>query len=250
VRLGIIGYGQMGNAIEKVAIERGHNVSVIVDPKKGYLFDDIPISALRAVDAYIDFSEPDALVENIKRVADLGKNVVVGTTGWYEKLDMIKEIVSNKGITLIYSQNFSMGMNIFFNIVQFASRVINHFPEYDISGFEIHHNKKKDIPSGTAKKISELIIENVDRKKKPVFYPGNRKISSEELHFSSIRCGNFVGEHTIIMDSPSDTIKLSHSAKNRKGFAIGALIAAENIGNLEGVHTFSEILKRILKEEL
>lgn len=250
MRLGIIGYGRMGNVLKKMAIERGHSVSVIVDPQKGYLFDDIPASVLKTVDVYIDFSEPVTVVENVRRVANLGKNLVVGTTGWYEKLSVVKEIVSNKGITLVYSQNFSIGMNIFFNIVQFASRVINYFPEYDVSGFEIHHNKKKDIPSGTAKKISELIIKNVDRKKESVFYPGNRKIKPEELHFSSIRCGDFVGEHTVIMDSPSDTIKLVHSAKNREGFAVGALVAAENIGNLKGVCTFSEILKLILKEAL
>lgn len=250
MKIGIIGYGQMGKTIERVAIARGHSISVIVDPKQGYVLDELSPSVLEDTDVYIDFSVPEAVVENVKMISAHGKSMVVGTTGWYEKLGEIEEITLNRGIALVYSQNFSMGMNIFFDIVQFASRVINHFPEYDVAGFEIHHNRKKDIPSGTAKKISEIVLRNVDRKKKATFFPGNRKIDSEELHFSSVRCGDVVGEHTLILDSSSDTIRLSHSAKNRDGFALGALVAAENIQNLSGVHTFDEILKIVLKEAL
>ncbi len=247
MKFGIIGYGRMGKIVEKVAIERGHIVSVIVDPEEKRSFDELRSSDLKDADVYLDFSVPTAVVENIKRISELGKDMVVGTTGWYEKLGEVEKIVSKNGTTLIHSQNFSIGMNIFFNIVRFTSQLINCFPQYDIAGFEIHHNGKKDMPSGSAKKISEIIIENVDRKDRAVFHTGNRKINPQELHFSSIRCGNFTGEHVVLLDSPSDTIKLTHSAKNRSGFAIGAIVAAENIGKFKGVHTFDEILKSILK---
>lgn len=213
MKIALIGYGKMGHEVESLTQESGvHQV--------------VP---LKDADVAIDFTSPEIVIETIKKVAAMGKNLVIGTTGWYDRIDEVKEIVKKSKIGLIYGQNFSIGANIFFQIVGFASSLFAKFGNYDVAGYEIHHTAKKDSPSGTAKKIASVILENFPKKK--------------ELIFSALRIGRFFGYHEVIFDSAADEIKLSHSAHSRRGFAEGALLAAEFIKGKKGFYSFDEIFK-------
>ena len=169
----------------------------------------------------IDFTSKDVVVKNIEEVAKLGVNIVVGTTGWYDDLNAVKKIVEKYKIGFIYSPNFSVGVNVFFKMIDFASKLFAKLPEYDVYGLEIHHKAKKDSPSGTALKIASKI---------------------KGFHFESIRAGRNPGFHEVVFDSQADGITLSHQAYNRVGFAKGALMAAEFIKNKKGIFSFEDIL--------
>ena len=170
--------------------------------------------------------------------------MVIGTSGWYEHIKEIEKIVQNNKIGLIYGNNFSVGVNIFFNIISYASEMFNKYEQYDIYGNEVHHVNKKDSPSGTAKKLSDIILSGIDRKKLLQTGILNRQINNDELHFTSIRAGQNPGKHTITFDSLTDEITLSHQAHNRKGFAEGALVAADYILGKKGLYQFEELFMR------
>lgn len=202
----------------------GHEVENLI--KESGIHQVVP---LKGADVAIDFTSPEIVIETIKKVAAMGKNMVIGTTGWYDRIDEIKRLVKKSKIGLIYGQNFSIGANIFFQIVGFASSLFAKFGNYDVAGYEIHHTAKKDSPSGTAKKIASVILENFPKKK--------------ELIFSALRVGRFFGYHEVIFDSAADEIKLSHSAHSRRGFAEGALLAAEFIKGKKGFYSFDEVFR-------
>jgi 4-hydroxy-tetrahydrodipicolinate reductase len=246
MRIGIIGYGRMGQLIEKIALEEGHEIKAIIDPKKG---TEISENTLKEVDVCIDFSLPDNVVENIRKMADLGKNVVVGTTGWYEKIDEVKKIVEEKGVGLIWSGNFSIGVNVFFKIIEDASKKFNKLENYDVLVHEIHHKNKADSPSGTAKMIADRIIKNIDGKDKIVSEELKRKINENELHVSSSRGGSIPGTHLVLFDSEEDTIELLHRARSRKGFALGAIKAAEFIEGKKGFFDINDLMNGILGDD-
>jgi 4-hydroxy-tetrahydrodipicolinate reductase len=212
MKISLIGYGKMGKMIEEEAVLRGHEIVDRIDPA-------LEEKHLSDADVYIDFTHPDTVLSNITTVASWGKNIVVGTTGWHDKIDDITKIVKKNDIGLVYAPNFSLGVNLFMKMISFAANLMKHYPEYDIAGFEAHHNKKVDAPSGTAKELASLF--------------------DKEIDFSSLRCGNIPGTHSIILDSEADTITLTHQARNRKGFALGAVLAAEWVVDKKGMHKFS-----------
>lgn len=247
INIAIIGYGRMGKIIEKLAKEKGLTVKSIIDPfVPDANYQDITEESLKDVDVCIEFSVPEVVIDNVRKVALLKKNMVLGTTGWYEKLEEVKNIVENAEIGFIYAPNFSIGVNIFFRIVKDTAKIINKFEEYDIYGYELHHNQKKDSPSGTAKKLAEILITNIKRKHAPIFDKLDRVIKPEEIHFASIRGGFIPGTHVIGFDSEFDTIELRHIARTRMGFALGALIAANWIKNKIGFYSIDDMLKDLL----
>ena len=201
---------------------------------------------MKDVDLCIDFTNPESVIKKIEKISKFKKNIVVGTTGWYNDLDNVKEIVDKSGIGFIYATNFSIGVNMFFKIVENAAKIVNKIEDYDIFGYELHHNKKVDSPSGTAKTIGNILIKNIDRKEKLVFDKLDRKIKPEELHIASIRSGSIPGTHVVGFDSSADTIELSHVARNREGFALGAVMAAQWINGKKGFYDIDDLMKEII----
>ncbi len=219
IKIALIGYGKMGKEID--ALCRESDAFEVVSISYKNIKDGLDLKGIAKSDIAIDFTSKDVVMKNIEAVAKLGKNLVVGTTGWLEEMEMAKKIVEKNKIGLIYSPNFSIGANIFFKIAEFSAKMFAKFPDYDSYGLEIHHKAKLDSPSGTALKIASKI-------------PG--------LTFASIRSGRNPGFHEVVFDSVADSIALSHQAHSRVGFAKGALVAAEFIKNKKGVHSFEEII--------
>ncbi len=248
LNIAIIGYGKMGREIEKTALEKGHSVKAIIDPcikKEGIRFSEINKESLAGVDVCIDFTQPATAVENIKKAAGLKKPIVVGTTGWHDRLEEARKAVEENNTALLYSPNFSIGVNIFFKIVEDAARQINNFDSYDTFIVEFHHSQKLDSPSGTARRLGEIIIGSTDKKTTAMYDRPERKIRPEDLHVTSVRAGTISGTHTVGFDSSADTIELKHTAKSRVGFAQGAVAAAEWIAEKKGIFTLDDMVKNI-----
>jgi len=241
MKIALMGYGNMGQELERVigSSDKHQVVSVSLKSVDG-VWD---IDGLRKSDVVIDFTHPSVILENIKKVAALGKNMVVGTTGWYDKVDEVKRIIKQKKIGLIYAQNFSIGANIFFKVVKDVSKLFAKFGGYDVYGFEVHHSGKKDSPSGTAVRIAKEILNNFPSKKKLQAEKLDRQIEKTELHFASVRGGRNPGYHEVVFDSIADSITLSHQAHNRTGFAKGAILAAEFIKGKKGLYNFDQVFE-------
>jgi 4-hydroxy-tetrahydrodipicolinate reductase len=250
MKIAIIGYGKMGKMLEEKSTQKNIVVTSIIDPnEKNASFKSIDAKSVAEADVCIDFSHPEAVINNINALARLNKNVVVGTTGWYDNLNYVRETVEKSNIGFIYAGNFSIGMNLFYRIIEYSSKLFNKFDDYDAAGYEIHHNKKADCPSGTAKQIVDIMVQNISRKTKPLFESPEDMINSTDLHFSSVRCGHIPGTHKILFDSLPDTIELSHIARNREGFTDGALLAAEWIDGKKGFFTLNDFINNIINEE-
>ncbi|MFA6064337.1 MAG: 4-hydroxy-tetrahydrodipicolinate reductase [archaeon] len=246
MKIALIGYGKMGKAVEVVALARGHSIVKIDPVVQDSDFKEINAQSLAGVDVCIDFTAPAVIFENVKKVSSLGKNLVVGTTGWYDKMNEMKSITN--GLGCIWSGNFSIGMNVFFHAVAETAKVMNNIPEYDAAVYEIHHNQKKDSPGGSAQIIGKIILDNMTRKKKIVGDRfAERKPDPEELHVASVRCGSIPGTHTVLFDCPVDTIELKHIARGREGFAFGSVLAAEFINGKKGFYNIDDLMKTIIK---
>ena len=244
MNIAIVGYGKMGQEVEKAAKARGINVKSIIDPNDNNAsHKEINDKSMSNVDVCIDFTNPSAVVGNISKISKFRKNIVVGTTGWYDKITEAKNIVKNSKTGLVYASNFSIGVNVFFKIIENAAKIVNKIDDYDIYGYELHHNKKIDSPSGTARTIGEILIKNIKRKNKLLFEKIDRKIEPNELHFASVRAGFIPGTHVVGFDSSADTIELKHTARSREGFAIGAVMAAQWIKNKRGFYNIDDIIK-------
>ena len=243
LKIALIGYGQMGKLIEQLAQDNDCEIVAVIDPLLG---NEITLQTVAEADVCIEFSSPNAAFSNIKKLIELGKSVVTGTTGWYDELDKIKLLVEERGTGLIYGSNFSVGMNLFFSIIENTAKLMNQAEDYDLYGLEMHHKKKKDSPSGTAKVLSEIILKNIDRKTLTQYEKLDRKIEENEFHFTSIRSGDIPGMHSISFDSEADTIELKHTARNRNGLALGAIKAAKWINNKTGFYNFSNNLNEII----
>jgi 4-hydroxy-tetrahydrodipicolinate reductase len=244
MKIAIIGYGKMGKEVERAAKSRGIAVCATIDvTTKEAAHSEINESSLEGADVVIDFTHPDTAVDNIKKVASLKRNMLVGTTGWYDKLDEVKKVVEKSGIGFIYSSNFSVGVNVFFKIIEEAAKLIDRVPEYDAFGYELHHNQKADSPSGTAKTIAECLTANIRRKTNINYDKINRKIKPEELHFASVRAGTIPGTHVVGFDSEADTIELKHTARSRAGFALGAVLAAEWLNGKKGFFEMKDFVR-------
>jgi 4-hydroxy-tetrahydrodipicolinate reductase len=236
MKIAIIGYGKMGVAIENIATERGHNVVLKINLDNMH---DFTIENLKKCDVAIEFTEPNAVIANIYKCFEANLPVVVGTTGWYNKFDEIKSACLTTNNTLLHATNYSLGVNIFFELNKKLAQLMNNYPSYRVMMEEIHHTEKKDAPSGTAITLTEGIIENMDRKTKWV----NQNTTQEnELSIISKRVNDVPGTHEIFYKSAEDDITITHTAYNRNGFALGAVIGAEYIVNKKGIFTMKEVL--------
>ncbi len=250
MKIALIGYGKMGKEVERVARLRGHTVCATIDRSDSAATHkeiDGSGSCLKDAEVVIDFTVPAAAIENIRKVTAAKKNMVVGTTGWYDSITEAKQLVGQSGIGFIYSSNFSVGVNVFYRIVEAAARLINKVPEYDAFGYELHHNQKLDSPSGTARSIAEILVKNISRKKQVQYDKLDRKINPEELHFASVRAGWIPGTHVVGFDSEADTIELKHTARSRAGFALGAVMAAEWVKGRKGFFTMNDFISDFFK---
>jgi 4-hydroxy-tetrahydrodipicolinate reductase len=225
--IAIAGYGKMGRLIERLAAERHIAIGPKLDEFNNAGFEGITPENFRNVDVAIDFSIPSTVVGNIERIAALGVNLVIGTTGWQEHMPHVKNIVEKHGIGLVWSPNFSIGVNAFFRVVSAAANLLAGESQYEAWAWEIHHSAKKDAPSGTLLKLVEEMRE--------AGY-GRR------VDIASNRAGAIPGTHEIGFDSPADTITLRHTARSREGFALGAIKAAEWVKDKKGFHAFGDIL--------
>jgi 4-hydroxy-tetrahydrodipicolinate reductase len=261
MNIAIIGYGKMGKMIEQSAREQGHTITAIVDPLISesssllgtWMYHTVgEADCIDEADAAIEFTQPATAAANIIALAERRIPVVAGTTGWYGQMDEVRRAVEAAESSLIWSSNFSMGVNLFYRVAWYAAQLVNAFPEFDVGGFEAHHNKKLDSPSGTAKTLVEGVLSRIERKREAVWETLNRQPNSEELHFPSLRIGAAPGQHSLFFDSPADTIEISHTARNREGFASGALRAAQWLtgpgaeGKRRGIFTIDEMLMDIL----
>lgn len=242
MNIAIIGYGKMGKEIEKSAKERNLEILKIINQEENYNGLALNKQSLKNVDVCIEFTTPAAVWSNIEAVAESGKNIVVGTTGWYDKLEDAKKLVKKSKIGLLYSPNFSLGVNLFYQIINTASYLFNKFADYDIMVSEIHHKNKADSPSGTALAIGQIILHNIKRKTHMLHETAHLKIKPEQLHVTSSRVGSCVGTHTVLFDSDFDCIEIIHTAKTRRGFALGALLAAEWLNGKKGVFTMKDVM--------
>ncbi|PKL72116.1 4-hydroxy-tetrahydrodipicolinate reductase [Candidatus Kuenenbacteria bacterium HGW-Kuenenbacteria-1] len=243
MNIAIIGFGAMGKIIKELAELAGHNVLVIVDPQTSV--KKIDEADFSKIDVAIDFSHPTSAIENIKKLSKLKVNTVVGTTGWYNQMDDVKKIVEESKIGLLWSSNFSIGVNLYYEIIKKASQLFNNFPEFDIWAHEVHHYNKADSPSGTAKIIEKILLENIKRKTSVVEEKLDRKIKPEEIHFSSTRGGAVNFTHDVCFDSASDYVMITHIARDRKGYAEGAIKAAEWLNKKQGFFSMEDFLENI-----
>ena len=234
-KLAIVGYGKMGKLVGRLAPEYGFAVALKLDEFNNAAFEGLTPENFRGINVAIDFSIPSAVLGNVERIAALGVNMVIGTTGWLEHLEAVKAAVARHGIGLVWSPNYSVGVNAFFKLVSEAARLLAAQPEYGAWAWEIHHSTKKDAPSGTLLKL-------VDEMKKAGY--------ARQIDVGSNRAGAHPGTHEIGFDSPADTITLRHTARSREGFARGALQAARWLAGKKGFYEFSEIWEQSKKNNL
>ena len=236
MNIALIGYGKMGKAIEEIALQRHHTIVLKIDEFNLAAFTKENLSK---ADVAIEFTSPHSAYENVKKAIDFGSAVVCGSTGWTEKLDEIKEFCKKKNGSFLYASNFSVGVNIFFELNKKLASLMKSHSDYSISLEETHHTQKKDAPSGTAITLAEQIIEQIPSKKKWV---NNGTDKLEELPIISKRIDPAAGTHSIKYSSPIDDIEIIHTAHNRKGFALGAVLAAEFIKDKKGYFSMKEVL--------
>ena len=234
MKIALIGYGKMGREIEAIAREQGETIAQVFE-----IGNVVRPESLADVDVCIDFSMPDAVLSNIHAAIEARRDIVVGTTGWYQHLPELKNAVKESG--LLYSANFSLGMNYFFRIVRRAGELMNGAADYDPYVHEVHHRQKLDSPSGTALRLARILLETIDRKKEILGQPPVGQIGPEMLHVTSTRAGVVAGTHTVAFDSEADFIELTHVAKTRKGFALGALAAARWLHGRKGIYTMDDV---------
>ena len=236
MRIALIGFGKMGREIESVAREQGETIACVFDIDR-LVSPEALVDA--NVDVCIEFSTPTAVVDNIRAAIQAKCDIVVGTTGWDSHLSEFRNTVKESG--LLYASNFSLGMNYFFRIVKRAAELMNHAPDYDPYVHELHHRQKVDSPSGTALTLARILIDGIDRKEGILTTPPEGKIKPEMLHVSSTRAGTIAGTHKVGFDSEADVIELSHVAKTRRGFALGALTAARWLRGRKGIYTMDDV---------
>ncbi len=237
MNIAIIGYGKMGKEIEKLAQERDHNVVLRIDENniKSLTKDDFS-----NVDVAIEFSVPECAFSNINLCFDNNIPVVSGTTGWLEKFDDVLERCKNENKTFFYASNYSIGVNLFFKLNKHLAKMMNNFADYNVRVEETHHTQKLDAPSGTAITLAEGLIENIERKNN---WEKEQENSDNVIVVKSFREGNVPGNHKVIYDSSFDKIMIEHNAKSRKGFALGAILAAEFIISKKGYYSMDDLLK-------
>lgn len=237
MKIALIGYGKMGHEIENIARERGHEIVSVIDMNEEKKFDS---PEFKSADVAIEFTSPESALHNYRQAFAAGVPVVSGTTGWLTHLDEIKEACEKNGKTFFYASNFSLGVNLFFALNKYLAGLMNRYPDYDVRMEETHHIHKLDAPSGTAITLAEGILQNIDRKEGWAL--GNDHPTSDVLRIDAFREGEVPGIHSVVYESDADTIRITHDAKNRKGFALGAVLAAEFTKGKQGFLTMEDML--------
>ena len=230
MKIALLGYGKMGKAIEEVALRRGHEIVLRKDADTAY-------DGLIAADVAIDFSVPTSAVTNITTCLNGNIPVISGTTGWLEDYEIMTALCEEKNGAFIYGSNFSLGVNIFFELNEHLSKIMSKFADYKVQMQEIHHTQKLDAPSGTAITLAKAIIDNSDYSSWAL---SNAK--SDEIYIDAQRIDKVPGTHTVTYDSTVDSIEIKHTAHNREGFALGAVLAAEWLIGKSGVYTMKDVL--------
>lgn len=236
MKIALIGYGKMGQEIEKLAVKRGHEIILILNRIEDWESDGDKLSE---ADVAIDFSTPDSIIDNIYNCFNAGVPVVTGTTGWQDEFERVRQDCSANGKTLFYSPNFSIGVNLFFELNRYLASLMSKWTDYEISIEETHHVHKQDAPSGTAIVLANDIIRTSERKEKWVNEPVE---NPEEISIKSYRTENVPGNHIVKYESDEDSISIIHSAKSRRGFAMGAIMAAEWIPGKKGYFEMKDLL--------
>lgn len=236
MNIALIGYGKMGKAIEEIALQNNHLVVLKVDADN---LDELTVENLKTADVAIEFTNGDNAPANLLKCFDAGVPVVCGTTGWLSRFEEIKRICLEKNASLLYASNYSIGVNIFFELNKRLGELMQNQKEYDVEVEEIHHTEKKDAPSGTAITIGEEILKHLTSKKKWV---NNASENAEELSIISKRIDPAAGTHKVTYHSAIDDIEIIHTAHNRKGFAAGAVLAAQFLQNKKGIFSMKDVL--------
>jgi len=236
MKIALFGYGKMGKEIEKIALERKNEIGLIVDMHNA---DSFSIDELKKCDAAIEFTTPDTAIANIYKCFNAGVPVVVGTTGWLKNWDEVAKVCKEKNQTLFWASNFSVGVNLFFQLNEQLARLMNPHKEYNVTMEEIHHVHKKDAPSGTGITLAEGVLKNMPGKTKWV---NNITSKPEELELVSKRIDEVPGTHSVRYSSEVDYIEITHLAHSRKGFALGAVLAAEFVKGKKGIYGMKDLL--------
>ena len=241
MKIALIGYGKMGHIIERIALERGHEIVSKIDVDNQEEFNS---EAFASADVAIEFTIPTKAIENYRKAWAAGVPVVSGTTGWNAILPELKKEIAENGYTLFWASNFSLGVNLFFELNKRLAAMMNRYANYDVTMTEIHHTEKKDAPSGTAITLAEGILENIERKSEWVLSNAQCTKLNAQLGIEALREGKVPGTHIITYDSEVDSITIKHEAKSREGFALGAVVAAEFlVGKLAGFYSMSDLMK-------
>lgn len=235
MKIAILGYGRMGKQIEEILLQRNHEVVLKINEDN---LKDFTPKAIAKADVAIEFSNPDAAFDNIISCFRAGVPVVSGTTGWLDRKPEAETLCKENDTAFIYASNFSLGVNLFFHLNRQLAQLMNNYPGYDVQLQEIHHTKKLDAPSGTAITLAEDLLTHLDRKQKWVKQPTD----DDAIPVRSERIGDVPGIHEITYESEFDKIHIKHEAKSRKGFAFGAVLAAEFITNKKGIYTMEDVL--------
>jgi 4-hydroxy-tetrahydrodipicolinate reductase len=236
MNIALIGYGKMGKEIEQIALSRGHNIVLKVDASNASTYT---LTELKMADVAIEFSTPEAAISNIYKCFEANVPVVVGTTGWLSKLEEVKQKCIAQDQTLFYASNYSIGVNLFFKLNEYLAKLMNNYPNYNVSMEEIHHVHKLDAPSGTAISLANQVIEQLAEKQKWV---NEASANKSELAIISKRIDEVPGTHTVTYNSSVDEISITHIAHNRKGFALGAVVAAEWVKDKKGILGMNDLM--------
>ena len=244
MKIALIGYGRMGQAVEQVAFERAHEVVARIDP--GLDSGGVSPEALNDAEVAIEFSVSAAAIQNITALARAGVDAVVGTTGWHAELGQAATAVDEAGTGLIYAPNFSLGVYLFLRLARDAGRMVDMLEEYDVHVWESHHRHKIDHPSGTAVQLADTLVGQLSRKVRWSEAPPGGAPDPQVLYVASQRAGEVAGTHVVGLEGPDDRVELRHEARNRTGFARGAVTAAEWIRGRSGVYTLDNMLAESL----
>ncbi len=237
MRIALIGYGKMGKIIERIALQRGHEIVSIIDIQNS---DDFGSDAFKSADVAIEFSAPQVALGNIRKAFATGVPVVSGTTGWTEALPELKKEIDSNGYTLFWASNYSLGVSVFAAVNKYLAKIMNRFDNYNVEMTEVHHTQKLDAPSGTAITLAEGVLENLHRK---TTWVKEEQTKATEIAIKSIREGQVPGIHTVRYESDVDSIEITHDAKSRDGFAMGAVMAAEFTVGKKGLLSMDDMLK-------
>jgi 4-hydroxy-tetrahydrodipicolinate reductase len=237
MRVAIIGYGKMGHEIEQVLLQRGHSVALIIDQDNAH---DLCAEKLAEVDVAIEFTTPTTAYTNVRTCIECGTPVVSGTTGWHDRLEELQILCREKNSTMIWSSNYSLGVNITFRLNRYLAELMNRFDTYNIDIEEIHHTQKKDAPSGTAISLANDIIARVERKQKWV---NGATDEGDAIAITSLREGTVPGTHTVTYTSEDDKIEIKHTLFSRRALALGAVVAAEFVAPRKGVFTIDDLFE-------